>query len=195
MIAEHPLHWKRFDRDEFYGLYRCGVITESYELIEGELFTETPVGRLHVYTVYLLIEWLKSLFGNGYVQQENPVDVSSSENRVSEPQPDATVLKSHLLTYREGNPGTDDILFVAEVSESTLQDDLVRKAALYARADFPEYWVLDISGRQIYVHREPREGRYTSVEIYGKEQIVSLLAKPEIRVQVKTLFPQETDLI
>ncbi len=193
MIAEHPT--KKWSIEEFHRLGETEPWAKHCELIEGDLIRKMPEGNLHVYLVNILIQWLRQTFGYEYVRQEDPLRYQDDRNEESEPQPDATVLKFHLSAYLDENPGGDDVLFVAEVSESTLQDDLVRNAALYARADFPEYWVLDISGRQIYVHREPREGRYTSLEIYGQEQTVSLLSKPEIHVEVKTLFPPETELV
>jgi hypothetical protein len=37
----------------------------------------------------------------------------------------------------------------------TLRFDLTVKAAIYARAGIAEYWVLDVNGRRMIVHRDP----------------------------------------
>ena len=55
---------------------------------------------------------------------------------------------------------------MVEVADSTLAFDLNTKAALYARAGIPEYWVLDVKGQRLMVHRDPSGGRYQSVIAY-----------------------------
>ncbi len=41
------------------------------------------------------------------------------------------------------------VKLVVEVSDTTLARDLKRKLRLYGKAEVPEYWVIDIPGRQI----------------------------------------------
>jgi Uma2 family endonuclease len=79
---------------------------------------------------------------------------------------------------------------VVEVSDSTLSFDLRTKAALYARAQIVEYWVLDIAGRRLIVHRNPEAGRYTSVVAYGAEETASPLAAPESCLRIKDVLPE-----
>lgn len=38
------------------------------------------------------------------------------------------------------------------------------KAAVYASAGVPEYWIVDLDRDEVLVRREPREGAYASVE-------------------------------
>jgi hypothetical protein len=54
-----------------------------------------------------------------------------------------------------------------------------RKPALYARAAFAEYWVLDVAGRRLIVHRSPESGAFTSVAAYSENEILSPLAAPK----------------
>jgi len=77
---------------------------------------------------------------------------------------------------------------VVEVSDSSLGFDLTTKAALYARAGIVEYWVLDVAGRRLIVHRDPRAGRYISVAAYGEEESVAPLAALESLLRVGDLF-------
>jgi len=39
------------------------------------------------------------------------------------------------------------------------------KVPLYAQGGVPEVWVVDLEGRRVLVHREPREGGYKEVRI------------------------------
>ena len=60
-------------------------------------------------------------------------------------------------------PQPEDVLLVTEVAASSLSLDLSTKADLYARAGIPDYWVLDVNQRRMIVHRQPAEGKYSSV--------------------------------
>lgn len=67
---------------------------------------------------------------------------------------------------------------MVEVGDSTLRFDLTVKARLYGRAGIVEYWVLDVAGRRLIVHRGPAAGGYTSVAVYGESESVAALAAP-----------------
>lgn len=75
-----------------------------------------------------------------------------------------------------------------EISDTTLGFDLRTKAALYARAGIVDYWGLDIAGRRMFVHRDPWQGAYTSVEVYNADESVALLAAPDLPLQVSAAF-------
>lgn len=78
---------------------------------------------------------------------------------------------------------------MVEVGDSSLNFDLTVKASLYARAGVSEYWVLDVTGRRMFVHRNPRAGEYTDVAVYSEQESVSPLAAPDARFPVAHAFP------
>ena len=49
---------------------------------------------------------------------------------------------------------------VGEVSDTTLADDLDEKKKLYAELRIPEYWVVNVRGRQIMAFRLQENGQY-----------------------------------
>lgn len=49
---------------------------------------------------------------------------------------------------------------VAEVSDTTLADDLDQKKQLYAALGIPEYWVVDVNGEQVLMFRLTDAGTY-----------------------------------
>lgn len=59
------------------------------------------------------------------------------------------------------HPATADL--VIEVAVSSLQRDLQQKLALYARAQVVEYWVVDLGGGRVVVHRAPRYDGYAEM--------------------------------
>ena len=114
--------------------------------------------------------------------------MAQEDNALNEPEPDLTILNRDLSYFLTERPGPHDLHLVIEAADSTLGFDLRTKAALYARAGILEYWVLDVDGRRMIVHREPLEGRYASVLAYGYEESVAPLAAPESILQIREAF-------
>jgi Uma2 family endonuclease len=50
----------------------------------------------------------------------------------------------------------ESVALLIEVSDSTLEIDLGRKADLYANAGVPEYWVVDVIENRVLLHANPR---------------------------------------
>ena len=102
------------------------------------------------------------------------------------------VLANPMWAFRTANPGPEDIRLVAEISDSTLAFDLRVKAKLYARAGIVEYWVIDVQGRRLIVHREPQsDGSFGSVLSYRENEPVNPIAAPETEFRLADLFKEE----
>ncbi len=98
------------------------------------------------------------------------------------PLPDFSVLRSGDMLGRvdcERYPEPRDIGLLIEIAVSSLRTDLSTALEKYARAAIPAYWVVDVPGRRILVHSEPRieEGRgvYGRVETYQAGQTLPLV--------------------
>lgn len=76
------------------------------------------------------------------------------------------------------HPWPTDILLVVEVSHTTLRFDRITKAAPYAAANIPEYWIYVVTSRQFVVHRQPSPSGYADVLTYEAGQPVAPLALP-----------------
>jgi Uma2 family endonuclease len=76
-------------------------------------------------------------------------------------------------------PGPADVGLLIEVAVTRLRDDLTTALEQYARASIPVYWVVDVTGRRILVHTEPRvvdgRGEYARVETYRPGQSLPLV--------------------
>ena len=115
------------------------------ELIEGEIWVVNAVHRRHARAhAQLTIEIGTALktAGSHLVLYTAP---STELSEDSLPEPDIAI----------GEPSDAKIFpgpamrVAIEVSDSTLDLDLGRKARLYARYGVPEYWVVDVEGRVI----------------------------------------------
>lgn len=185
--AAAPPH-KLWTRAECEALERAGVLEmERYELIAGELVLKMGKKAPHMQTLMRLVRWLRSVFGETIVAQEPSISVHPEDSPTSEPEPDAIVLnRSFLGLDRLARP--EEIRLVAEVSGATLAFDLTVKAGLYARAGIAEYWVLDLQGRRMIVHRRPEGGKYLDVAGYLEDESVATLGAPEATIRVGDLL-------
>lgn len=164
------------------------VDRERYELIEGVLNEKMAKKRPHTNVLTYLLRWLSASFGFERVNVEAAIDVRPEDDPTSEPEPDAIVLARPTREYRQANPQPADILLLVEVSDTTLEFDKEVKANLYARAGIQEYWISDVNGKQLLVHRDPGPNGYRSVIAYSGADQIAPLAAPDHALSVSTLF-------
>ena len=81
-----------------------------------------------------------------------------------------------------------DVQLLVEASESSLRFHQRIKLPVYATAGIPEYWIADLEREVLIIHREPEAGRYTSVETWQVDEVVSPLAAPELSFAVRQAF-------
>jgi Uma2 family endonuclease len=186
-----PEDLPRFTRKQFHALLDAGILAppQHYQLIEGIIYEKMPQNPPHRIGVILLQNWLGNLFGMLYVQGQATVEVKRALQKRNEPDPDIAVTREPTTAYRNRNPGPEDILLLAEVSETTLRRDLGVKALLYARSGIVEYWVLDLVNRCLIVHHEPGEEGYARIVEYGEGEEVATRTRPEAKVRVGELLP------
>jgi len=180
---------KRWTRAQCATLEASGLLEqERLELVEGELISKMGKKRPHVSSLTLVRGWLEQVFGLRFVNSEAPIDVAPEDNPTNEPESDLIVLRKD-TSHFTSNPRAEDLPLVVEVADTSLHFDLTVKAALYARAGVPEYWVLDIGGRRLLVHRNPRSGKYADVAVYREQESVSPLAAPQAQFRVADAVP------
>jgi Uma2 family endonuclease len=133
----------------------------SYELLYGELIEMSPEGPLHVRLKSKLTVWLAVRLPLAEINlvPDSPLRLAETQ----EPEPD---LYLHPAALDPNDVRGSDTLLVVEVADSSLVDDLRRKAALYAEHRVPLYWVIDGRGRRTLVHRLQGAG-------YGEPEIVA----------------------
>jgi Uma2 family endonuclease len=178
---------KLWTRDEVRFLQNSGLLDDGqYELVEGELLQKMPKNEPHVFSTVLTRSWAESVFGGLFVRSQDPIAL----DQYSEPEPDVVVLSKSMREYLTlGTPPADDVRLLIEVSDSTLEYDLTRKAALYARTGVAEYWVLDLPNRRLHVHLDPLEAGYGRILTLAESQTIAPLANSDAAVLVSTLLP------
>jgi Uma2 family endonuclease len=179
---------RRWTVDEYYRAAEAGILRpdERLELIEGEIYCMSPQNRRHRAAILLAQSAFQAAFGEGWVVLvQMPLTLAPH----SEPEPDLAVVRG---TPRDLIARSfDEAALVVEVSDTTLRFDRRRKAALYARAAVPEYWVLNLRDRVLEVHRAPdmATGKYRTITRHREDEYVSPLAATGASVAVRDLLP------
>ena len=164
---------------------------ERLELLYGEVYKKlSPQLTPHATAVELAAETMRATFhGKVHVRNQNPFNIGQR----SQPEPDVYVARGEIRDYAKAHPRTAEI--VIEIADTTLRMDLGKKAALYASAGVPDYWVVDLKNRQLVVHREPEEDlespsgfRYRSVSRHAESEFVKPL-RADAEVKVADLLP------
>lgn len=180
---------KRFTRAECEFLVDNNLLVGRYELIDGEIISKMGQKPPHAIAVTLITDWAVRLFGGRMVRCQLPIDVAGPDRDTNEPEPDVVALVKPATEFMDGHPGPGDICLIVEVADTSLRFDLQTKAALYARTGVPEYWVVDIIGRRIIIHRKPESEGYLQVTESLSDEMISALSRPESPLQVSDLLP------
>jgi Uma2 family endonuclease len=172
---------------EYYRMAEAGILSEDdrVELIEGEVLSMAPIGDRHAGTVDFLAEsFLRHLGGRAQVRVQSPIRLGE----YSEPQPDIALLKRRLDFYRSRHPGPEDVLLMAEVSETRQTHDRPVKVPLYARYGIPEVWRVDLAEDRLEVFREPTPEGYRSVQTFRRGEAVAPLFAPDVVFNVDDIL-------
>jgi len=144
----------RFTVEQFLALCSQGMFDDyaKSELIEGEIVVMNAQHSRHARVKTRLAIRLGNALAALGSPLEPQVEASVRLSDGSLPEPDIV-----LTTYRgSGVVPVDTVALLVEVSDSTLETDLGRKADLYARAGVPEYWVVDLGEDRVLLHASPR---------------------------------------
>jgi len=178
-LPVHPL-----TVDDLAAMVDAGILGEDdhVELLDGVLVEMSPQGTAHAVAVRRLNTRLVPIASAAglEVSPRCPLNVASP---ISQPEPDLAVVPAGGWDAHAAQA-----LLVTEVSVTSRAIDLGRKAAIYAAAGIPEYWVLDLDKRRLVVHRDPAVDRYETVQALTDADVVTA-ARPPLTIAVTELLP------
>ncbi len=184
-----PLRWTRA---QYYEMAELGYFAgKRVELIQGEILIMPPMDVPHFRVVNSVGNVLKAAFGTEYfISNQCPLSLGLA----SDPEPDFAVIHGKVEDYTVDTGLPTTAALVVEASASTLAYDRTRKAALYAEAGIPEYWIINITERQLEVHRQPMliaEGvfGYADIAMYTPETTVTPITRSTAQIAVADLLP------
>ena len=176
----------RLSRARYDAMIDTGILTENdaVELLDGQLYEAMPKGPRHNARISSLnVTLVVKLFRRCTIFVQNSIAL----HEYSEPEPDISVLKYRADCYEHALPEPPDVLFLIEVSDSTLAYDRDLKIPLYAAADIAEVWLVDVQARSVTVSREPEGNHYRNVAVYHSGQQIPLAAFPGESIAVDDL--------
>jgi Uma2 family endonuclease len=170
--------------EDYHRMIESGVLNNrSVELLAGEIVEMSPEGPLHSSTNDNVAEYLRELLrGVARIREAHPITLENSE-----PEPDIAVVRLTNTNYSERHPYPEDIYWLVELSNTTLEEDLGRKKRIYANAGINEYWVINLKTTEIIVFREPSGNDYKT-KFTVNEGSITPIAFPNIQIEVNTLL-------
>jgi Uma2 family endonuclease len=181
-----PAQWTT---EQYLRLVDAGVLgaDDRVELLEGVIVSMAPSNVGHDGAVGLVSQTFYRLVGAIAVVR---VQLSFVAGPRSLPEPDVAIVPGDARDYEDRRP--DTALLIVEVADSSLPEDRLTKAAIYASAGVPEYWIVNLRDGCLEVRRAPDAGsrRYTTVSIAQRGDVVVPVAMPDVSVPVDLLLPR-----
>lgn len=157
-----PLH--RLDVETYNRIVASGALEgQRVELLDGLIVEMSPQSPAHSIVITRLMRHFATE-PRWWTQVQAPLEVRPD----SEPEPDLAVL--------DAEPSADEhprtALLVIEVAVSSLLVDRNVKAARYAQAGIPTYWLVDVRARAVEVRTLPGDDGYGACETYREGALV-----------------------
>jgi Uma2 family endonuclease len=158
-----------------------GMLGEDVELLDGIIVKKMAKSPLHTLLVAGLEELLRRMLPAGTtLRKEEPLTLAASV-----PEPDLAVVSGGRRDFAAGHPAT--ALLVVEVAVTTEERDR-RKAAIYAEAGVPEYWLVEPESRRLTVFRQPQGGAYAEAREYRPEETAASSVVPGFAISLTELL-------
>lgn len=176
---------------EFHKLRALGLLDGRRPvLLNGVILEQGPMDAPHANGVERTDAAIRLAFGPGWRFR---VQLPLVLNLHTDPVPDLAIVAGALVG-NAAHPTTSAL--VIEVSDTTFDTDTTDKAELYATAGIADYWVLDVTNRELHVFRDPQPlpanlgaTAYRTHTIHGASDTVAPLAVPNATVAVADLLP------
>lgn len=176
--------------EEYHQLVEIGLLEgKSVELLEGEIVHMSPEGISHSYTNHSVAKYLRKLLdGLAEVREAHPITLDNAPNsRASEPEPDIAVVRLPDTIYAKHHPYPEDIHWLIEISNRTLDKDLKEKSMIYARNGISEYWVIDLPHQKLWVFTNLQNSKYVNKQEFTTG-IIKPTAFPDVEIEIDKLL-------
>ncbi|MEX2175089.1 MAG: Uma2 family endonuclease [Pirellulaceae bacterium] len=137
----------------YHALLRAGVYVsgDQVEFLEGFVVPKMTKGPAHERARRKLRRLLEQLISAEYfVDEQGAVTTGDSE-----PEPDVFVVRGSVDDFSDRHAGPAEVALVVEVADSSLRRDRTLKQRVYARANVPVYWIVNVADRSVEVLTSP----------------------------------------
>lgn len=167
--------------DEYHRMIEAGILdNRRVELLRGDIIEKAPESPPHAYFSTEAGEYLMRLLRERVkIRSLKPVTLPNN----SEPEPDIAIVQPNGRQYLQHHPYPENIFWLIEYSDNSLEKDLEVKKEIYAEAGINEYWVVNLETKELIVFRNPQQNKYTNISTFNSGTIYPL-AFPDIAVFV-----------
>ena len=179
----------RYTTQAYFDLVAAGIMRpeDRVELLEGVIVAMSPQNPPHAAATSLVDRALREAIGRRAAIR---VQLPLLAGPYSAPEPDVAVVPGGESDYYDAHPST--ALLVVEVADSSLVQDRLTKAAVYATAGIPEYWLVNLRDDCVEVFRvpDPAARRYAEKHLAHRGERLDLVAIAEASVAVADILPE-----
>ncbi len=173
---------------EYYGLLDQGVLGEEdhVELLEGVIVAGEPQNPPHASGISRVHRALDRALGDRAIIR---VQLDYIAGRRSAPEPDIAIVPLDPDWYATAHPTQAHALF--EIADSSLIQDRLTKAPIYARSGVPQYVLVNLRGDCVENHTAPSvpRRRYLECAALRRGERLALVAFPDVTLAVDDLLP------
>jgi Uma2 family endonuclease len=171
--------------EQYHRMVDAGIWDDCHvELLNGVVVEMSPEGMPHASRSTTTSEYLRDVLGRlVQIRDGHPITLPSG----SEPEPDIAVVQRVEDNYLSHHPYPENVFWVIEYANTSLDKDLGVKAAIYASEGISEYWVINLKKNVLIVFRDPVDGKYQSRQEFTSGTI-STLAFPNVTIEVSRLL-------
>jgi Uma2 family endonuclease len=168
-----------------------GILPESnrFELIRGRIVEkDVTKGRTHDNSSERSWRKIDRLLPSGWhVRIDKTVAFPDSRTEL---EPDISVVRGEVEDYDKRRPLPGDVALLVEISSTSVTKDR-KLARIYAAANIPVYWIVNVRKRRLEVYENPVGGQYAAPRILGETDTVDLVIAGQVvgRIPVADLLP------
>lgn len=166
--------------EAYFGLLERGLLSEDdrVELLNGVVVSMSPQSPRHA-AVISILQHLPEQRLPTTMHVRCQMDLVLNDKQV--PEPDLAVVDRTPSDYVAQHPTTARL--VIEVADSSLPQDRLTKARLYAARGIGEYWIVNLRRGEVEVFPRPERGTYRQITTYtAAESLASSVLSYSIRV-------------
>lgn len=148
--------------ENYARMIEVGIVDfqDPIELLDGVIIEMTPEGERHVLVVSRLARWLN----RGLEDERRIIRIAAPLTLPPTSQPEPDLALADLADSFGAHPTSAHL--VIEVSQTSLRKDRDRKARIYAEAEIPQCWIVDLVHEAVVVHLDPSPVGYRAIKTY-----------------------------
>jgi Uma2 family endonuclease len=170
-----PLY--RMTLEQYESLIASGFFTkrDDVHLINGYLVTRMPESPPHGTVCEAIRQALDAILlalaVTWHLRSDKPLRIPALS---SMPEPDLVIVRGTWRDYLPRHPEPADTALVAEVSNTSLDEDRAM-ADIYAAGGVPVYWIVNLVHGQVEVYSDPGPSGYQSHEVLAPGHVLRVV--------------------